>query len=414
MFRFDQRGISLPLVLAMLGIVVANTYYFMNVDKETKNQNIKRSSEVEDNSEKIRLISFLSDSSTCTRIFENQNVPYTSTAPLSKKTEVLTSPGTFNYINFLETGTLYARNSLKFVSYRIGLTDPTASSPPALEKRYSLFVTYTIMDRRPTVPVATLKNRVIRLPLNIVFKGTPPSASNQIKTCYTDPTNDGDTIANTVDSSCLGDGVLKVSGTPPECQHNQPDFSCPGGKVFTGLTNNSADGSFTFSCGKPVNAGGTTGTEQCSTTPIKTLLYEITNLDRFNCRSADNSCAQGDLLVMGAGGTHVCAKPCSAVTLFHSMNANGTPTCIAKPQSCPTNQYAKTIYDNGNVDCADYPILGKSCPAGKFATDIDPSKSNGDTAFKCVTLDKTKECPSPGVYTFVQSFTTPTPSCNTY
>lgn len=399
MLRLDQKGISLPLVLAILGIVVANTYYFMNLDQETKKQNIKRGAEIEDNTEKIRLISYLSDSTVCDQHFAGRTVPYTANTALAK-----------NGVNFLETGPLYSRNSLQFFNYQIRETEPTAP----LEKRYSLLVTYNIVDRSTTPPVATGKTKVIRLPLNLTFQGSPPSAGNPIKTCFTEPTSEIDTIKNVVNSSCFGDGVLLVNGNPPECQHNQPNISCTGGKLFTGLTSVPATGSLNFSCGKPINAGGSTGTELCSTTPIKTLLYEITIEDEYRCRSADNSCAQGDLLVMGAGGVHTCAKPCSSITLFNRMNSNGTSTCLAKPYVCPAGTYARTIYANGTADCQSYPILNKSCSAGRFATDIDPTKSNGDTALRCIVYNKVKGCAAPSDQTFVQSFSTVVPSCHLY
>lgn len=406
MFRLDQKGISLPLVLAILGIVVANTFYFMNVDEDTKKQNIQRSSEVEENSEKIRLISYLSDSTICNKFFAAQYVPYSASTALKKGTE-----------DFLAPGTLYASNSLKFSSYQIRETNPNAAplpAPPALEKRYSLYVAYTIMDRKKTPPIATTKTKVLRLPLHIVFEGTPPNAANKIKTCFTDPTNDVDTITEAVKASCLGDGVLLVNSNPPECQHNQPDADCiTGNKIFTGVTAGPG-GSLTFSCGKPLNAGGGTGTDQCSTIPIKTLLNEIKTGDTFSCKSADNTCATGDLLVMAANGDHKCAKPCTSITLFNKMNPDGSPTCLDKPYTCPAGTFARTIHASGTADCEPYPVLNKSCSAGKFATDLDTSKSNGDAALKCAVYNKAKRCPVPSDETFVQSFATATPSCNYY
>jgi hypothetical protein len=418
MFRFDQKGVSLPLVLAILGLVIANTYYFMDVEKITKEQNIKRGSEIENNSEKIRLASFLADVSVCSHpdVFGNRtlatiNSPAGSVVPLKKtganflEPAVATGPAPApNY------QPLYSRGSLRFINYNITATSP---ANPELGKRYSLIVTYSIINRADQ-SIPTYKTKVIRLPLYIVFNGG--TAAGVINTCYTEADEGLNTVSNAVDASCKGNTALYATVGLVECQHNQINKACLYGEGLIGVKVDSPTTKRQeYTCGHPQNNGATGS--NCTETPIRELLGDLQNGDIFVCKTTDPSCPDGRMFVMGSAGAPVCVSYCAVNQLLKSVNSVGAPNCISRPSLCPVGEYTETITAGGSVGCKPYTLLNKTCSAGKVATDVDPtagSAASGDTVLNCQPITKDKDCATSTETTFVQSFATVTPTCNTY
>jgi hypothetical protein len=434
MFRLDQKGVSLPLVLAILGLVIANTYYFMDVEKSTKEQNYKRSAELEDNSEKLRLASFLADVEVCSstnttppipppgsgnfafggRTITEINDTAGSVLPLKKKDIIFLQPATAtgpasapNY------KPLYGRNSLRFLKYQIVLTNPAL--PATDSKNYTLMVTYTIMDRLTQV-IPTNKTKIIRLPLYIVFElGNPVG---KIMTCYTEADESLGTVKATVDNTCFGDaatqGTNALNGLI-ECQHNIVNQECLKSRVLVGVTTD-AQHQEVFTCETPQNKANSSA--KCTQAPMREFLSDIKINDEFICRTTDTGCPDGQMFVMGPGAAPVCVSYCPLNTLFKGVGVSGSPDCIPRPEQCPTGEYTKEITTDGKVKCKPYTYLNKSCDPGWIATDLDIAAGESATAtaaFHCRLITKTKVCPEPTtITTFVSSLATATPTCETY
>ena len=424
MLRLDQKGVSLPLVLAILGLVIANTYYFMDVEKSTKEQNIKRGSELEDNSEKLRLASFLSDVKVCS----SDNSPAlpalgVGNTGFGRRTiaEINTLGGPIgsefslkkDNIEFLKLGDVYARGSLKFLKYQIVLTNP--SSPSAdISKNYSLLVTYSLVDRLTKVASAT-RTKVIRLPLYIVFESGNPA--NKIVTCYTEADETLGTVSTTVQKACNGTAALvgtNATNGLTECQHNINNQTCTNSEVLIGVQANANKEDFV--CGHPENKATTS--QKCPQTPMREFLSDLRINDEFVCRSTETGCNDGQMFVMGASGSPVCVTNCNVNQLFKSVGASGTPNCLNRPDQCPVGQYSKEIRANGTVNCQPYTYLNKSCSPGYVATDVDIAageSASGDAAFHCRLITKKKVCAEPTtVTTFVRSLATVVPTCQTF
>lgn len=434
MFRLDQKGISLPLVLAILGLVIANTYYFMDVEKSTKDQNIKRGAEIEDNSEKVRLASFLSDVNVCSSINE---APVTGNEVFGGKTlatiNTLPAPGTpavplkKRGVNFLETAIqtgpnenpnfqpLYGRGSLKLLYYQIVVTNPAAE----LSKRYSLQVTYSIINRANQL-LPTGKTKVIRLPIYIVFTGG--TSAGVIKTCFTEADNDLNTVTSAVTGACQGDTAL-LNGL--ECQHEQIDKTCPVNEVFTGvkvsdpLAGPVATNKIEYKCGRPLNAGSIPPIMDCPTTPVRHLLGSVQDGDKFFCQTTDpTGCTNSQMFVMGATEPK-CVQHCAANALLNSIDSTGYSNCFPRPDPCPPGEYAQQISAGGKVSCKQYTLVNKLCSPGMAARNINPTPNptgSGDTVLGCLPVTIGKKCAEPTTEaTFVQSFTVATSlSCHTY
>jgi hypothetical protein len=434
MFRLNQKGVSLPIVLSILALVIANTYYFMDVQKNTKDQNIKRGAEIEDNTEKIRLASFLSDASVCSSIntppppagkendvFGGKTISQINLAgnnPLKKagieflKTAIPTGPA--NKPNFQP---LYGRGSLKLLHYEIVANPQPALPAPQIpvEKLYYLKVTYTIVDRSD-LQNDTGKTKVIRLPLYLVFTAGNPN--NVINTCFTEADEGLNTVTNAVSESCKGTTARLVTNGLLECQHEQNDQTCANSEVLVGVKltdDNPSIGKQEYVCAYPKNAAVTAGI-YCS---AGELLSDLQINDKFVCSTTDPSCAPGQMFVMvGATIKPNCVQNCAANELFKSVGSSGVPTCIPRPKQCPVGQYTKTISKGGEITCEAYTVLNKTCSAGKVAADIDPTagaSASGDTALGCRVITKDKVCPGTTTETtFVQSLTSVTPACKTF
>lgn len=426
MFRLDQKGVSLPLVLAILGLVIANTYYFMDVEKNTKEQNIKRGAEMVDNSEKIRLASFLSDVNVCssTGVFKDKTISVINTPPLPGQPVIPLKKGLYNFLeSAVQTGPptdpkfkpLYGRGSLKLLRYEI-LAKPQPAAPAPLipnEKLYYLNVTYSIIDRS-ILQQETGKTKVIRLPLYIVFNAGNPTGN--IETCFTEADEGLNTVTNAVTASCKGDTALLVDDGLIECQHEQTNQVCSGSEALDGINFDPTTHKQGYTCAFPKNVGGTAGT-YCSTTPMMELLVELQSDDKFVCGTTDTGC-EGKMFVMGPASAPNCVTTCAVDQLFKSVNSAGTSTCIPRPKQCPVGKYTRTITANGDITCESYTVLDKTCSVGKVATEVDPtldSSVSGDAALGCRDITKDKVCPGvTAETTFVQSFATVTPTCKTF
>lgn len=398
MSRLDQKGISLPLVLGIMGLIIANTYYFMDLGKSTKQLNVKRGAEIDDNSEKVRLATFLTDKNVCTSNFGSKTIStINQTVPAQA---ALTKGG----VNFLQLNGLYSRESLKLDSYSI---IQTSTSAP-IEKRYSFIATYKILNR-DNAHTETTKRKVIRLPLYIIFSGGSPT--NAITNCYSEADKDLNTVSAAVTAACNGNTALLVNSGLYECQHNINEQTCNGAVNGVSVTSSTQN----FSCAAPANIAGN-GTAVCPTTPIRQLMYEVTTTDLVKCDSTDNSCAPGDMLIMDAGNTPRCLKPCPSTQLLQMVASTGVPTCWERPALCAKGEYASEVKQDGSAVCEPYKIINKQCAALKLATDINPlGANNADAALGCTTYTKVKACPSPNKYKFVQSFATGnTPNCTTF
>lgn len=410
MFRLDQKGVSLPLVLAIMGIVIANTYYFMSVEKSAKDQNIKRGTEIDDNSERIRVGAFLSDSTICTSNFGGKTI------------SAINTPGTTNLVKgsspavpFLTTTDVYSRGTLKFTDYKISKVIPDTVPGIPEGKRYAININYSIVDK--SKGITTTKKKTIRIPFFMIL-----NPSSQITTCYTEADQNFETVNNAVTAACKGPTArLTIVDGLNECHHDVLPLQCPEGNVINGIKIGDAGNTVTenrlqFLCGSPatVAAGGTA---KCAELPIKTFVSEILSTASVNCNTTDNNCSAGQYLMMGSGTAPICATGCSALDeMMVEMNSNGTARCVKRTSVCTKpNEYPKQINPDGTVVCTPYTIVNKKCLATELATDINPEAASESLMLGCKAFVKNKACPTPGVYTFVKDFqTSAIPGCSAY
>lgn len=414
MLKLDQRGMSLPIVIGVAALILANSYYFMSLNRSSQKTAIGTKTEVSEQSEQSRIAGALSDLNICTSSdnFGGKNLASMVGAQIP-------FPIKRNSINILELNKAYSKDT--HVVSRFQLEGDSSISNAQL--RYSLVVTYNAnnnvaagVNGKASLPK---RSAVVKVPLFIETDG-----SGNITRCYARPTQD--TTANsTAVEIAVAQACVNGSSTTPlsfkrstagsaiaECVTNVEEKICGTGQVFNGLGINTSN-------------TGTPGSENrreasclgysalCTSSPVQLVATNISS-SNLTCSDPANGICTGSAMIRnsGSGSGISCSTSCStAHLLFNSYNANGSPNCLNATTSCPAGQYPTGVDSVGNVTgCAYVQYRGKSCGANQYATDIDPS----DTAnpFKCAAYTRTRTCS--GTFNFATSFNTTGIGCTNY
>lgn len=426
MFKFDQKGVSLPIVMIIAGIVGANIYYFAQLDKDATYNAAVQSSASAELSEKRRLTSLLTDTNVCSDPLNFGGKALANLVePTASPTTSIGFPLQTGGITFLAVGGQYVSkskiagnpaddvNTHTVVSYYLKDQSTPANPIPSVEKRYALMVRYSISDKNltqsinnnPNITTAAGQSNTnvqykkfvtIKIPLYLQL-----SAGNIVK-CYASETSLS--VETILENACMGNNALITNsddGNKVSCEHKLVAQSCGAGNVLKGMSLVASEQQ--FSC------GAITGS--CSTSPIQQFTGTVNTDGSLTCSAPDNGCAAGTALIMN-GGTPTCTTNCAATYIFNSFAASGIPVCYERFKPCPAGQFTSTVSSDGSVTCADIVYKNKDCGAGNYATDMNPTTPGNPLT--CTAYSKTKACAAPSSVTYVTSFTSVAPACKTF
>lgn len=428
MLKLDQKGQTLPIVLGVTALILANTYYFMAIDKNTAAKNKLTATQVNVQTEQSRISSFLSDINICGRTltsttgtgnFYNRNITTLTDTVAGIPFDLVASNGQ----PFLKKDYRYAGRSQKVLKYYLKSDDAIAN----VASSYSLVVEYEMVnpnDKEPYSPATDFVSKspkkftVTRVPLTLQI-----DASNLIVNCFARPTTTADdksgggfsTLERAVMDSCKN--AAPVGGLPNTdgaffdnttsiygCFHRITPITCPIGQVI-----NSAEVTAPTS---PPSAAGAESTQQftclalssaCATTPIQAVVTGVTN-SVVTCGIPKNgSCGAGQMMIKN-GASIACATNCPTDQMFHSITAGGVPTCYNRTNLCPTGMFAKSVDASGTPSCEYIKYRNVDCGDSNYATNLDPV--NG---LSCAYYNRAKNCA--GTWNYVSTFSAVATSC---
>ncbi len=422
MFKLDQKGQSLPIVLGVTALILANTYYFLAVDKSSSARNKMTQTTIETQTEQSRISAYLADINACAKQTLLNGVPTGAGVGnfFNKSLATLSDTAGMNFDlisstatgaqTFLKKDERYARKTLKVTKYYLQ-PDDSISASATNEIRYYLVVEYQLKNPNDKEPYSdatdfpvnnTRKTSITKVPLVIQRVS---AGDDRIINCYARPSTLADTNESTSSMSTAVREACKNPATPADtntaylnttssaaiatCNHNIALPSCGAGMVLNSAGINQAAGvNFNrqeFTCAPLI-------TTPCAASPNPTVMNGVIN-SVGQCASA-TSCGTGSMMIKNGATTFTCTTNCNigtvaAYQLFHSYNSSGTPTCydLARSVTCPAGQYAKSVNQNGVPTCEYIKYRNVSCPNSYFATDMDPV--NG---LNCQYLNKAKDC----------------------
>lgn len=431
-YRLNDLGISLPIVLAVAGLIMANGYYFLVADHSTSTRTAAVKTVLREEAEKKRLASNLSDFKVCTANFQgisrtallNQTTP--AITQLTKNGVVIIKNGT-DFVN--DTGSpSFNTNSgipgqlqthrVKKMYLRNTRPDLAVPDPSVEATRYSLIVEFeTRLDSVATDPgqvsrkninLNTGKNQVmIDIPMYIEFTGA------NVTKCYARPdtATEQTGMFTAIASACQGETANIVNTPYYGCDHKVNPINCNGNpheyinRVF--LTGSIP----TFSC--------STLSSDCNPgSPATQAFAQSMTNSAFVCTRLE-SCGPGTAIMRNGAGV-ACSRTCksdglSDQYLFSSYNpATNSLVCYQRQYLCPLGQSAYRIYPDGHADCATIPYKNKDCGFNAYATDFNPP--NAANTFGCSSFSRSRSCSNTNRYTFIRTLNTANTlaSCTTF
>lgn len=429
MFKLDHKGISLPIVLAVTGLIAANSYYFLLVQKDSNVKTAIVRTDLREDAEKRRLLASLSDYRICTQNFGTMSIDTLKQPTTSGLTSIVKNGSTIlkvgtNYTNDTGSPSFQDNKAGNTSSLKVGRmyfheldkVEATDVLPP-IEVRYSLVVEYDYLNQN--LIQASGKKIVISIPLYVEKDG-----ANKIVKCYSRPDNALSSIGlfDAIRASCQGNSVNSILTTPTQygCEHLVKTQNCTVTNEFlTGVSINSGNkNAIEFSCGTYTSTALINAI--CPTTPNQYFAQKIDN-SQVTCAMPDPcSGTPGGTLIAKAGGGFYCATKCpSASYVWNSPTTNGagapagTPNCYERTYTCPPGKYAKSIFPDGTADCQDVFFKNISCGANEYATKFDTSTPAAPLG--CTAYSRVKNCASGSQFTYMNALNgNPTSSCTTY
>lgn len=414
MFKLDQKGQTLPIVIGVTALILANTYYFMEIDKSATARNILAGSQVSEQTEQSRISSYLADFNVCSNSKTGVGNFYGRNITTLQNTAGLGFNLVKGATEFLAVNAKYVNETHKVTKFHLE-ADPLIASD---ELKYSLMVYYTVINSRDDKPVVGTvykrsnikKTALIKVPLYI-----KTDASGNIQDCYARPPQD--TVANSttleivVTESCINPAAgptvitafVETGASIKRCFTNVTGIDCGGGLGLNNATVSGAVNTQGFTC------NGMSST--CTTSPNQTGATAIVNSVPTCVEPRNGGCPAGSAMVKINDTTTACSTNCGANQLLNSINgATGAAFCYDRYYPCPSGQYAKTIAANGAVTCDYVKFRNVDCGNNYYATDLDPNDAS--TPLNCSYYSRVKSCA--GVNNFVQSFTAVTPYCRNF
>lgn len=415
MFKLDQKGVSLPIVIGVAALILANSYYFLELNRSASKTGAITRSEISEQAEQARIAGALSDLTICASTSNfggkalasliNTQIPF----PISR-----------NGINILELNKSYSQDTHAVSRFHLE-SDSLISNP---QLRYSLIIVY---DQARNVPNSispkkgvAKKTATVKIPMFIETDG-----SGLITRCYARPTENTiekqTAVELAVKYACINGSTTtplvfersaSASSAISECVNNVQELTCGTGQVLNSVAVNIS--SPTVPGSENRREGTCIGFNRaCATTPVLQFVQNIVS-SNLTCSDPANGGCSGALMIRNSGNANgfSCSQTCSTThQLFNSYNANGSANCLNTSTACSiSGQYATTVDSNGNVTgCAYVTYRNRWCtsPSTQYATDIDPTTPSDP--FKCQSYTKTKDCP--GNYNYATSFTSTTIAC---
>ena len=416
-WKNNQAGVSLVMVLIALSLLGAGTTYIMKLSElNTVNSAISKTTILLE-IEKRRVSAILSNSQICTA-----NIPYFTTGPITTDIAFLTTGVLAE--NIIQKNGLYYDKTLNLIKISTGIS---ASTPfPGTAKQYELVLQYQSLHGN--LSFSGRMNTAIRIPMYMKV------VAGVITNCYTMAENsdiDSAITANcspTTPASNTRAVLKRVNGVASECD-NSISFvganvsTCANmGTLFTGfkLAAVAAPNSgnvLTFPIVAPYSSGLTGAGNSCTTGQS---LYQL-NSSNITCSSVGSStrdsdgvsalCMAGQLLWHNAGLSTTCgaAVNCPGVQQFVQTITTAGATCYsAPPVACGATQYASQF---NPLICKDLPVISGVCAAGKFGTSITRATGTAGGVLNCLSYNKTKACPTPTNTSFVYQLTAGGANC---
>lgn len=436
MFKLDQKGLSLPIVLAVAAIIGANSYYFLMTQKNSSVSTSLTKTDIIEDAEKRRIAAVLSDFNVCTANFGNKVMGTLKTPNLSGISSI-TKSGT----NIIKVGTNFtdATGSPAFNSN----IDRSTPSPFSETSRVSRIYFTEIPETTPSVPpqqvrvslrieLETLastavgssgkKVKVISIPLYIDFDSYPASIpdpdTRKIVRCYARPdaalSQTG--LFEAIKSSCLTTGTSTTHLTNAGCEHILNPLTCGPNKnkFLDSVGINSTTNAIEFTCGT-YQTSASLMASQCDASGKVAQAIVDSSLQCDYLNACTSGARMGSALIKyNTTSGYSCLESCNTTDVWHSTDSSGdgSSTCYPRLYSCDPGYYAKSVSSTGFVDCQPITYKSKACTATQYATHFDTLSTSGDL-LHCAAFTKARTCPSSPKFSYVTSLGTTTPACTT-
>lgn len=396
------------MVMVIMAIVVANTVYFMGVNKNTTGTNLKVATNIGEDNEKRRISAYLADQDVCGNSanpinFYNKDIVQLQ-SPTAGTTIFSTGlvRGSDTLHPFLKVNDLYIKNTHTLSKFYF--LENTAN--PNAQTKYSLIVEYTLRGSGvvgPSANASIKKNIFVKIPLFVELAGgliTRCYARSDVDTPAAGQTN----VEKSITNACTGTTAeLVTSGSNVlGCNHNITTLACPtaaGNKTVLNAMIINASKQQTYTCGAT--------TFSCASAPLQNFVKAVVGDGTLTC-GAIEACNNGAMILRNGTGTS-CTTNCAAGYLWSSVSVAGTPLCYERLQPCGAGTYTKEVRADGTLDCQPIVYKNVDCGAGRYATDMNSTAPSDPLT--CGAYSKVKTCSSG---TWFTSVTTTNPSCVTY
>lgn len=437
MFKLDQKGMSLPIVLAVAAIIGANTYYFMTTQKNASVTTALVKTDITEDAEKRRVASVLSDFNVCTANFGGLTMSTLKTPDASGVTSITKSGTTIIKVgtNFTTATGSPAFNSnvdhstpqtfqessrvSRIYFSEIPPTNPAIPSVPPQQVRVTLRIELETLAST-AVGSAGKKTKLIAIPLYVDFDSYPANVpspdTRKVVRCYARPdTALGQSgLFEAMKAACLTNNTSTNKLTVAGCEHILKPLDCgPAKNKFLDSVGLAADNAIVHTC----NIFQTNAALMISNCTLGQTAQAIVN-SSLQCAYPDacsTGARMGSALIKNASASvYSCLESCNSTDVWHSTNASGDggSTCYPRLYTCASGYYAKTVSADGTVDCQPITTKNKACAANQFATHFDTLSTTGNL-LHCAAFTKSRTCASSPKFSYLTGLSSDPPPCTT-
>lgn len=435
MFKLDQKGLSLPIVLAVAAIIGANSYYFLLTQKNTSVSTALTKTNIVEDAEKRRIAAVLSDYSVCTANFKDKVMDTLKNSSASGITAITKSG-----INIIKVGTNFT-NSTGSPAFSSNV-DHSSPQPFSETSRVSKIYITEVGETAPGVPpqqvraslrieLETLasiaigssgkKIKVISIPLFVEFDSYPatiPSPdTRKVVRCYARPdtalTQNG--LFDAIKNSCLTNGTSTTQITNAGCEHTLTPLTCgPKNNFLNSVGINLSTNAIEFTCAVFETDLPSLMNIPCDPGKVAQAVVNSS----LQCAYL-NACTSGPtmgsaMIKTNAPAGYSCMQSCNSTDVWHATNTSGdgTSTCRPRLYNCAPGYYARNVKPNGDADCFPITTKNKACAVNEFATHFDTTSTTSDL-LHCAAFTKARTCPTSPKFSYITSLSSTTPACQT-
>lgn len=433
MFKLDQKGMSLPIVLAVAAIIGANTYYFMTSQKNASVTTALVKTDITEDAEKRRIASVLSDFNVCTANFGGLTMSTLKTPGASGVTSITKSGTTIIKVgtNFTTATGSPAFNSnvdhtvpktfqessrvSRIYFNEIPPTNPGIPSVPPQQIRVTLRIELETLAST-AVGSTGKKTKLISIPLYIDFDSYPTNVpspdTRKVVRCYARPdTALGQSgLFEAMKAACLTNNTSTNKLSNAGCEHILNPLDCgPVKNKFLDSIGLTAGNTIVHTC----NTFKTTAALMISSCTLGQTGQAIVN-STLQCAYPDacsTGARMGSALIRNAS-SYSCLESCNATDVWHSTDSSGNSVCYPRLYTCASGYYAKSVSANGTVDCQPITTKNKACASNQFATHFDTLSSTGNL-LHCAGFTKSRTCASSPKFSYLTGLSSDPPPCTT-